>query len=50
MQVDDIEDTFMNSWKKYAQAIIEYANATKNKPKELKNALNNDDSLCLGML
>ena len=45
MQVDDI---FLHSWKKYCQAIVGFANATKNKPKELKYALREDESSAEG--
>ena len=48
MQVDKMEDIFLHSWKKYCQAIVGFANATKNKPKELKYALREDQSSAEG--
>ena len=44
MQIERIEDIFMHSWGRYSQAIISFAGATKNKSKELKHALRDDDS------
>ena len=47
MQVENIEESFI--WLDEKQGIIDYASATKNKPKELRISLDNDDSLCPGI-
>ena len=43
LQVEEVEEKFEESWKLYTSAIIEYAQASKAKPKELKHALRDDD-------
>lgn len=44
MQVQQLEDIFMHRWGKYCSGIVEFADATKNKSKELRHALREDDS------
>ena len=44
MQVQQLEDCFMHRWKKYCQGIVDFADATKHKSKELKHALRHEDS------
>ena len=34
----------MHRWKKYCQGIVDFADATKHKSKELKHALRDEDS------
>ena len=43
MQVDRVEETFMDLWGQYSQAIVNYAEATKTKSRELKHALREED-------
>ena len=43
MQGEKIEGAFIESWQKYSQGIVEYAQATKTKSKELKHALRGED-------
>ena len=43
MQGEKMEDAFVESWQKYSQGIVEYAQATKTKSKELKHALREED-------
>ena len=43
MQGEKMEDAFIESWQKYSQGIVEYAQATKTKSKELKHALREED-------
>ena len=49
MQVQQLEELFLHRWGKYCQAIIDFANATKHKTKELKHALRDDDSSAEGV-
>lgn len=44
MQVEKLDDIFMHRWMKYCNAVVDFSNATKNKPKELQHALRDDDS------
>ena len=44
MQVQQLEDIIMHHWGKYCRAIVDFAEATKNKLKELKHALREDDT------
>ena len=49
MQVQQLEDIFMHHWGKYCWGIVDFAEATKNKSKELKHALLEDDTPTKGI-
>lgn len=38
-----MEETFLDFWGQYSQAIVNYAEATKTKSRELKHALREED-------
>ena len=48
MQVEQLDDIFMHRWMKYCNAVVDFSNATKNKPKELQHALRDDNSSTKG--
>lgn len=39
MKAEKLMDRFEESWKSYSMAIVQYAQASKSKSKELKHAL-----------
>ena len=43
MQMEKMEEKFMEGWRQYSHAIIRYAEATKTKSKELKHALREEN-------
>ena len=42
MQSECLEEKFVSLWEKYLVAIAAYANASRNKPLDLKRALRED--------